>query len=148
MRIELHRYDLTDRRTIGKLSINGQFACYTLEDAVRPIKIPRETAIGYGAYDVTVNVSRRFQKPMPLLLNVPNFEGVRIHSGNTEADTEGCILVGLTRGADSIGDSRKAFDLIFPQIEAAVQQGDRVTIEIVRSIPSGDVDRAGSVAHG
>lgn len=133
MRLELHRFDFTDRRTIGKLSINGIFSCYTLEDAIRPIKIPNETAIGYGTYDVIVNMSARFKRLMPLLLNVPNFEGVRIHSGNTDSDTDGCILVGLARTIDSILDSRKAFDLVFPQILAAVDKGDRVTIEIVRA---------------
>ena len=64
---------------------------------------------------------------MPLLLNVPNFEGVRIHSGNTNHDTEGCILVGQTRSKDFIGQSRKAFDKLFKKLETAKE----ITIEIV-----------------
>jgi hypothetical protein len=68
---------------------------------------------------VVINWSARFQKPLPLLLNVPNFSGARIHSGNTDADTEGCVLVGRVRGRDFIGESRKAFAALFAKMKKA-----------------------------
>ena len=80
--------------TIGKLYIDGQYFCDTLEDTVREIKIPNKTAIPAGTYKVIVNVSPRFGRPLPRLLNLPNFEGILIHRGNTPEDTSGCILVG------------------------------------------------------
>lgn len=83
---------------IGELTIDGVHQCFTLEDKVREKKIFGKTAIPPGRYEVTVSFSNHFQKKLPLLMNVPNFEGVRIHSGNTAKDTEGCILVGMTKG--------------------------------------------------
>src|SRR5262249_6892104 len=67
--------------------------------------------------------SARFQRLLPELQDVPNFTGVRIHPGNTDADTEGCILVGQTKATDFIGKSRAAFDVLFPKIQAAAQTG-------------------------
>jgi hypothetical protein len=90
-----------------------------LEDVERKEKIKSETAIPKGTYKVVINQSNRFKRLLPLLLNVPNFEGVRIHSGNSNHDTEGCILVGQTRGKDYIGQSRKAFDKLFKKMQAA-----------------------------
>jgi hypothetical protein len=119
MKITVKRIHRTDISTIGELYIDGAFECYTLEDVEREIKIKSETAIPKGAYKVIINQSNRFKKLMPLLLNVPNFEGVRIHSGNTNHDTEGCILVGQTRSKNFIGQSRKAFDKLFKKMQAA-----------------------------
>ena len=97
--------------THGSLTIEGHdFKCFTLEDAERDVKIKGETAITKGKYEVILNMSNRFKTYMPLLLNVPNFEGVRIHSGNTKEHTEGCILVGFESGDDGfLGNSRDAF---------------------------------------
>ena len=67
---------------------------------------------------------------MPLLVNVPNFEGVRIHTGNTANDTEGCILVGKSKGYDFVGGSRKAYDELMERIK-----GQKVTLEIRRDEP-------------
>ena len=100
MDLKVLRKELTARSTIGELHVDGKFECFTLEDAVRPVKIKGVTAIPSGVYEVVVNFSQRFRRPLPLLLNVPNFDGVRIHAGNTDADTEGCLLVGKTKGAD------------------------------------------------
>ena len=73
------------------------YTCYTLEDPVRPKDAPKvwgDTAIPAGKYPVAVRFSNRFQKELPGVQNVPGFEGILIHSGNTKADTHGCILLG------------------------------------------------------
>jgi len=119
----LRRKWATGVSTVGELEVDGQFECYTLEDVVRgnEPKVYGKTAIPAGTYKVTVTFSNRFQKPMPLLHDVPGFEGVRIHSGNTSQDTEGCILVGRVRESDRIGESKLAFKHLFPQIQEAVE---------------------------
>ena len=119
MQITVKRLYKTDTSTIGELLIDGVFECFTLEDIERPVKIKAETAIPKGTYKVIINESNRFKRLMPLLLNVPNFEGVRIHSGNTNHDTEGCILVGQTRNKNYIGQSRKAYEKLFKKMQAA-----------------------------
>jgi hypothetical protein len=91
--------------TIGKMYIDGIDTCYTLEDVVREEKIYGETAIPTGTYKVIINFSNRFQQLMPLLLDVPEFEGVRIHPGNTDKDTHGCILVGTGFTKTSVTNS-------------------------------------------
>jgi hypothetical protein len=120
MELRLARTNLTGRSTTGELSIDGVFECYTLEDCIRPVKVKGMTAIPAGRYRVIITQSRRFKRLLPLLLNVPQFEGVRIHSGNVAADTEGCILVGRTKGKDFVGESRAAFDKLFARLLAAV----------------------------
>lgn len=108
MELLIKRLHKTSNSTIGELSINGKFECYTLEDVERDIKVYGKTAIPKGKYDVVMTLSNRFKVVLPLLLKVPNFEGVRIHAGNTAKDTEGCILLGQTRGIDFVGSSKKA----------------------------------------
>ena len=132
MKIELRRKVFTSSSTIGELFLNDQFECFTLEDRVRPpgVKIPGQTAIGEGTYEVIITLSQRFKRDLPLLLNVPNFEGIRIHTGNTSADTEGCILVGTTEQPDMILKSRIAFNALFPKIQDALRIG-KVFITIV-----------------
>jgi hypothetical protein len=119
MLITVKRLYKTENSTIGELLIDGVFECFTLEDKERPVKIKGETAIPKGTYKVIINESNRFKRLLPLLINVPNFEGVRIHSGNSNHDTEGCILVGQTRNKNYIGQSRKAFDKLFKKMQAA-----------------------------
>lgn len=126
MKLLLKRLHKTDVSTIGELYVDGVFECYTLEDVERDVKIKSETAISKGTYKVIVTMSNRFKRMLPLLINVPNFEGVRIHAGNTNHDTEGCILVGQTRSKDFIGKSRKAFDNLFKKM----QKAKSITIEI------------------
>ena len=67
---------------------------------------------------------------MPHILDVPGFEGVRIHKGNTDADCEGCLLIGRTRAINFIGKSKEAFDAFYPKLEKALKKGEEVTIEI------------------
>ena len=130
MELRLERMDYTDKDcTIGKLYVDDQFECYTLEDKVRPVKIPGKTAIPTGRYEVIINFSQRFQRLLPLFLNVPNFEGVRIHPGNTAADTEGCILVGETKDEGSIGQSKVAFERLFKKMKAS-SDTEKIFIEI------------------
>ena len=119
MKIEIKRLYKTENSTIGELTVDGKFECYTLEDKEREVKIKCETAIPKGTYKVIINKSNRFKKLLPLLLSVPNFEGVRIHPGNTNHDTEGCVLVGRTRSKDFIGQSRKAFESLFAKMKEA-----------------------------
>jgi len=161
MEIKLIRETFTNQSTIGRLLIDGCFYGWTLEDVDRHLeeggkKIYGQTAIPLGRYRVIINKSARFKKDLPLLLNVPQFEGIRIqteahlkvvagllnvpqfegiriHSGNTPADTEGCILPGLTKGVDCVNHSRAAFNDIFERIQSALKKGDDVFITIKRS---------------
>jgi hypothetical protein len=121
MQLELVRNIFTDKSTIGELSVDGAFECFTLEDPVRPKKIKGETAIPAGTYEIALTFSNRFQKLLPLLLNVPNFEGIRIHTGNTPKNTLGCILVGQGKGADSLSSSQLAFARLFEKIQAVIE---------------------------
>lgn len=95
MRLTLIRKIFTPESTIGDLFIDDHMFCHTLEDTVRRNgeKVRHETAIPFGKYDVIVSYSPKFQRLMPLLLNVPNFSGIRIHGGNRSSDTSGCIIV-------------------------------------------------------
>lgn len=127
MKIEIKRLYKTENSTIGELKVDGKFECYTLEDKEREVKIKCETAIPKGTYKVIINQSNRFKKLLPLLLSVPNFEGVRIHPGNTNHDTEGCILVGRTKSKDFIGQSRKAFESLF----AKMKEAKEITLTII-----------------
>ncbi len=129
MELRVERTDFSETSTIGKLYVDDQFECYTLEDKVRPVKIKGETAIPAGRYEVIIDFSQRFGRMLPLFLNVPNFEGVRIHPGNTAADTEGCILVGETKDAEFIGQSKLAFEGLFNKLKTA-SESEKIFIEI------------------
>jgi hypothetical protein len=129
MDVNVKRLEFSEESTVGELSINGEFECYTLEDKVRPVKIKGKTAIPAGRYEVIINFSQRFQRQLPLLLKVPDFEGVRIHPGNTAANTEGCILVGETKEENFVGHSRLAFDRLFEKLKIA-SRTEKIFIEI------------------
>jgi hypothetical protein len=136
MKLQVKRFSFQDKCTIGHLFIDGtDTGLFTLEDKVRELpginvaewKVPAETAIPKGIYKVIITFSDHFQKFLPLLVDVPGFDGVRIHPGNIDSDTEGCVLVGkIWRDGDWIGQSQDAFNWLFPQIKAA----DSVTIEV------------------
>ena len=139
MKIKVIRKHFTNNSTIGELYVDGVFQCYTCEDYDRDKnrdgdlddagegKAFGKTAIPRGTYQVIINDSVRFKRKLPLLLNVPGFTGVRIHTGNTAADTEGCLLVGRTRSVDFVGESRKAFTPLFEKMLLAK---DAITITI------------------
>ena len=135
MNLQVKRMTLTNKSTIGELYVDGVFECFTLEDVVRPVKIHGMTAISAGVYQLDITFSARFKRLLPELRHVPNFEGVRIHPGNTDADTEGCILVGQSKGKDFIGSSRAAFNKLFPRMEAARAHG-KMFIEVVDAPPA------------
>jgi hypothetical protein len=100
------------------LSLNGTEECFVLEDTVRApgVKVPGETAIAAGRYRLIVDWSNRFRKYSFHVLNVPNFEGIRIHSGNTDEDTEGCLLVGQERALNAVFGSHKAFVALWEKL--------------------------------
>ena len=131
MNLELERKEFYPDRCIGGLYIDGTYFCYTLEDTDRKleedgIKIPKQTAIPRGKYKVIINHSNRFKRDMPLLLDVPQFEGIRIHAGNTPENTEGCILLGMEYDAPTheIRKSRIAFDEVFIMLEESLDEED------------------------
>lgn len=99
--------------TIGRLYIDGDYFCITLEDVVRKKKIKHQTAIPAGTYQVIINHSVRFARDMPLLVNVPNFEGIRIHAGNTASNTSGCILIGGYVKGEFLLNSLDTFNHLF-----------------------------------
>ena len=134
MELTLNRIFLGSSATIGELLINDKHLCDTLEDRVRPEgeKVYGKTAIPEGTYEVKLTHSLRFKKILPEILNVPNFSGIRIHTGNSSKDTEGCILVGTWDGEkeDWVGNSRIAFDELMTLLEEATNNKEKVTITV------------------
>ena len=167
MELLLQRERSTDRSTPGKLYLNGEFCAYTLEDVVReqplvPIaawKVPGATAIPAGTYAVIIDASQRFHRLMPHVIDLPGsnllnaegalkdpnagFLGIRIHNGNTSADTIGCILVGRIRnGWNTILESRAAFGQLYGKLKAAFDAGEQITLQIVNALPTPKVGMA------
>lgn len=142
MELEVRRKQFTDKSTIGELWINGSFYCYTLEDVDRGLiktqplteiaqkKLFGVTAIPLGKYELAMTFSNRFQQYMPQVLNVPCFEGVRIHSGNTAEHTEGCLLVGKSKSENFIGNSKLAFNELMKIFKAA-EKKEKITITYI-----------------
>lgn len=118
--------------TVGRLSIDGKYFCDTLEDTVRApgVKVRGKTAVPAGRYRVVLTESPRFKRILPLLVDVPNFEGVRIHPGNTAKDTEGCLLVGFNQVKGKVVASRETFQKLFEKLWAADQAGEEIWTEI------------------
>jgi hypothetical protein len=131
MNLHLLRTNFSDLSTIGELSIDGHFFCFVLEDRERGLRVgmtPSElitrkvfgqTAIPTGRYEVILSFSERFQRQLPLLINVPAFEGIRIHNGNFARDTEGCLLVGATKLPDMVGESKVTLAKLMPLLTKA-----------------------------
>ena len=139
MYLQLVRESFTPKSTEGKLFVNGTFECYTLEDKDRFLeegneKVYGETAIPRGKYTITLTHSNRFGRLLPLLHSVEGFTGVRIHSGNSPEDTEGCILVGTQNNSETddwIGSSKVAMRALMTKLMDAQQREEIITIEIV-----------------
>ena len=109
MKLLLKREHGTKGYTLGTLLVGDTPICDTLEDEERATKVYGKTAIPLGTYVVILTYSPRFKKILPLLINVPGYDGIRIHPGNTSKDTLGCILVGTAKGNGIIYNSRAAF---------------------------------------
>lgn len=151
MTMVLVRDDCTTTRTLGTLTFPDGFVCQTLEDPVRPdgVKFAGDTAIPAGRYPVTITKSTRFGYMLPLLSDVPMFSGIRIHPGNTTADTEGCILVATSRGThDNIVSSKAAMAQVQRRIAVALTDAQGVcTIDIrQRPVTSGAEAGAGAIS--
>ena len=136
MEITLTRIARRKTYTIGRLAIDGEYICDTLEPTWRDIgwgrpgrKIAGKTAIPEGRYPVVVTFSPRFRRWLPLLLHVPLFEGIRIHAGNTADDTAGCILPGLNKKKGRVIDSRIWEHRIVRRL-ANRPEGEAVWIEV------------------
>jgi Steigviridae/Suoliviridae L,D-carboxypeptidase/transpeptidase len=161
MKLKLQRDPFLPNGTIGQLFVEGNFdrrVCFTLEPRRaasdghlrRPETGPPNekritqgsVCIPAGEYRVTIDFSPRFQRPMPRVLNVPGREGILIHWGNYVENTEGCILVGSSRGTiqgavpePAIWDSRATFDNLYREIEGAQAAGVVLTIRDADAIP-------------
>lgn len=142
MNILLDRKYLKENYTIGKLHINDVYFCDTLEDKVvdvdksgkidnGEVKIYGQTAIPYGKYKVVLSYSPKFGRIMPRILDVPGFNGILIHIGNTIKDTSGCILVGRNKTVGMVNESTTTFNELFRQMEVAEKTGENITINII-----------------
>lgn len=134
MELRLVRRVLRPEITLGELFVGTEQECVTCEDAERNEKVPGKTCIPEGRYEIIINKSPRFGKDLPLLLDVPGFQGVRIHPGNTPEDTEGCLLPGRAWRKDLSGveRSREAFEALLARIRAALGFGERVFITVTK----------------
>lgn len=140
MKLTIIRAASVGGATLGKLYIDGVFACHTLEDEVREVegepvaawKIKGATAIPAGDYRVTLEPSARFGPDTLTVNDVPGFAYIRMHAGNTSADTEGCILLGMQATQVTLigGTSRPAVELVKGEVRAALARGEGVTVSV------------------
>lgn len=134
MELKVERKWPKDTYTVGRLYVDGKLFCNTLEDRVRDLnteeKIYGETAIPAGRYRVIFNWSPKFGRNLPRLLNVPHFEGILIHPGNTAADSAGCILVGKNSAVGRMSESRDTSDRLNVLIEDAQRRGEDIFITV------------------
>ncbi len=145
MNITIHRKYRRSGYSIGILYIDGRRICETLEDEDRGLsasmpleelltrKIKGQTAIPTGIYQVVMSYSPRFKKMLPLIMNVPAYEGVRIHSGNTARDTEGCILCGRNTKVGMVTNSRYWTGKVIKMIQEAASRKEQVKIRITHN---------------
>ena len=153
MKLRLERKWPKATYTIGILYVDGVRFCETLEDRdrglnrkdslaqIRSLKVYGETAIPKGTYRVSMDVlspkyaavswyKKLCAGKMPRLLDVPGFEGILIHPGNTALDTNGCILVGRNTKVGQLTDSRATFEKLYKEMKAAHDRAETITIEI------------------
>ena len=148
MKLVLRRQPSAQGATLGTLtdeSVIGDpvLVAHTLEDEVREVpgvpveqwKVPGKTAIPAGTYLVVLDYSPHFGRVLPHVLDVPGFEGIRLHPGNTVADTEGCILLGVgVATLTTLLNSRVACVRVQNRIAAALGRHENVTLQILPSI--------------
>ncbi len=144
MELYLKRDTFTDISTTGKLLIDGQFECFILEDKDRGLtdsmplaeivatKVYGKTAIPYGRYEIDWTMSARFKVFMPILLNVKGYSGIRIHKGNSEIDSLGCLLCGRKRADNVITESTAATNLLYTKIQTAKSRREKIFITIAK----------------
>ena len=142
MKLRLERKYFKETYTIGNLYINGSLFSNTLEDKNRDVnkngkfdngetKIYGETCIPFGTYKIILTISPKFKRELPRLLNVPSFEGVLIHKGNTAKDSAGCILVGENKETGKVLNSTSYEKKLVKIMKEAIARGEEITIEIV-----------------
>lgn len=142
MELRVERLWPKENYTVGRLYVNNEFFSNTLEDKIidkdksgafdnGEKKVYGESAIPYGKYKVVYNYSPKFGRNLPRLLDVPHFEGILIHPGNTAKDSFGCILVGKNTSKGMLSESRYTSDKLNEIIDAAQKRGEEITIEIV-----------------
>lgn len=132
MEILVQRIAKRDDYTVGRLFVDGKYLCDTLEDRVRDLtkekKVPGETAIPAGRYRVIVNVSPKFGRELPRLLDVPGFEGILIHKGNSARDSAGCVLLGENKEKGRVVNSTPYELRLTRLIKDAIEKGEEVWI--------------------
>ena len=142
MEIQVNRIARKDGYTIGRMSLNGEYFCDTLEDTDRGLNSTMSldeilskkrkgiTAIPTGKYDVILTFSPKFKRVLPLLLNVKCYEGVRIHHGNTQASTEGCLLVGENKVKGQVINSRATLERLMSLLLECEKRKEKMSIII------------------
>lgn len=136
MEIVVERIYLGPRYTIGHLYVNGMYVCDTIEDVVRILnteadKIKHKTAIPSGRYKVQLTYSPHFKRVLPELLNVPFFKDIRIHAGNTEDDSSGCIIVGMNKVTGKVLDSKITLDKLMNLLTPTLERKEEIYITII-----------------
>ena len=141
MELLLKRHTFKPTYTIGKLFLNSKYFCDVIEDTVRDLnmdgdlddcgegKVYGKTAIPYGRYEVKLTMSNRFNKVLPILIGVKGFESIRIHSGNTEQDSLGCLIVGENKEVGKVLNSRVTMDKLMKEFESHKMEKHCITIE-------------------
>ena len=142
MEIRVKRIARKDGYTIGKMYINGAYFCDTLEDTDRGLKstmsvdeilarkVKAQTAIPTGKYEVILTYSLKFKRVLPLLLNVPGYQFIRVHNGNRPDSTEGCLLVGENKERGKVLNSRATLEKLMPLFFECEKKKEKVTITI------------------
>ena len=144
MELHLTRDIFAQESTTGTLTVDGKSFGFVLEDVDRgldaadpatlPKKVKARTAIPVGRYRVKTTWSPKYARPVPQVLDVPGFQGIRIHSGSKAEDTEGCLLPGTKRGVGFVGNSRAAAKWLERAITEAEARGEEVFVTIDRDV--------------
>lgn len=135
LEVAIHRTTFTDTFTLGQMTVDGMHFGYTCEDVDRHlesggVKIPKQTAIPRGRYRLTATYSDRFKKLMLLIENVKGFSGIRIHGGNTHANTDGCPLLGRVPTSDGVANCGERNATLLDMVVEAEEEGRECWIEV------------------